>query len=162
MRMVMVILFYSATVVQDYNTFWVDIYSNRLEIVPNKDSTETSYRSSAIRSNHIDRSLIKVCILIEHWCVNITHEFLMQRQLNDPIYEGCGLTKTCVGFPLNCEQQQSCNALSTAQLVDDRFIFELQSTAGWCDEDSKLYKFNLNGYFQLMWAMYLWGCPIHH
>lgn len=94
---------FNATVVQDYDTFWVGVISNPLNVEQNKDSTVKRYpSSSAKRSNQI---------------------------LNNIIYEGCGSTKTCVGLPLNCEQSQICDAVATAQITDNRFIFELQSTA---------------------------------
>ncbi|XP_037045827.1 putative ferric-chelate reductase 1 homolog [Bradysia coprophila] len=98
-------ILFNATVTQDYDTFWVGIKSNSLEIIENEIST-----SSAIPSNH-------------------NKQFLSKRQAPTSIYEGCGSTKTCVGYPLNCEQNQTCRAVTTARIVDKRFFFELQSSA---------------------------------
>lgn len=49
----------------------------------------------------------------------------------DPIYDGCGITKTCFGLPSDCVEQQSCEAVVTAVAIDNRYQFELQSDVGW-------------------------------
>lgn len=107
----MVTLSYSATIVQDFNTFWVDVTSSPLKVVQDEESIVKSFLSSpAIRSNQ---------------------NVLSEAYPNTPIYEGCGSTKTCFGFPFNCEQERSCQAIATATINDDnRFIFELQSLIG--------------------------------
>ncbi|KAG4077096.1 hypothetical protein HA402_016083 [Bradysia odoriphaga] len=98
-------ILFNATVAQDFDIFWVGIKSNSLEIIEEEVST-----SSAIPLNQNNKRFSK-------------------RQLTNSIYEGCGSYKTCVGLPLNCEQEQSCNAVATARIVNNRFLFELQSSA---------------------------------
>lgn len=44
------------------------------------------------------------------------------------IYEGCGKSsKTCLGIPENCVPQRSCHAVTTLTLVDEKYIFEMQT-----------------------------------
>ncbi|KAJ6643374.1 putative ferric-chelate reductase 1 like, partial [Pseudolycoriella hygida] len=45
-----------------------------------------------------------------------------------PVYDGCGTEKTCFGFPDNCLEEQSCRAVVTAAFVNEKYVFELQSS----------------------------------
>lgn len=58
-------------------------------------------------------------------------KFVFQfQQLNtDPIYEGCGETKTCFGLPNNCVNNQNCAGMVTVEVRGEKFLFELKSNA---------------------------------
>lgn len=52
-----------------------------------------------------------------------------QEQLSDPIYDGCGETKTCFGFPDNCVNSKSCRAITAVTVRGERYEFELKTAA---------------------------------
>lgn len=52
----------------------------------------------------------------------------MQQQKADPIYEGCGVTKSCFGNPDNCVKTQSCGIVTTVIVLGDKYQFEIKST----------------------------------
>jgi hypothetical protein len=62
----------------------------------------------------------------------------------DPIYDGCGDTKTCFGEPQNCVATKSCQTFSAVIVKGDRYIFEMKSkqNAGYVavglSEDDKM------------------------
>lgn len=43
------------------------------------------------------------------------------------IYNGCGETKTCFGFPKHCLDSQSCTAITTVIVENNRYFFEVMS-----------------------------------
>lgn len=55
--------------------------------------------------------------------------FHVQEQLSDPIYDGCGETKTCFGFPDNCVSTKSCRAITAVTVRGERYEFELKTAA---------------------------------
>lgn len=46
----------------------------------------------------------------------------------DAIYEGCGTTKTCFGFPDNCVNSQTCQTISAVTVRGERYEFEIRSS----------------------------------
>lgn len=57
------------------------------------------------------------------------HRFL-QEQKTDPIYEGCGETKTCFGFPDGCVGTKSCRTVATSTVRGESYEFEIKSSPG--------------------------------
>lgn len=43
------------------------------------------------------------------------------------MYDGCGVVKTCFGFPDGCVASQSCRAFITATVFGERYEFEMKS-----------------------------------
>lgn len=64
----------------------------------------------------------------EKYRFNFQYKILIQQQ--DSIYDGCGTTKTCVGMPIGCELDESCRAIVTVAIVNDRYEFEMESGVG--------------------------------
>lgn len=54
----------------------------------------------------------------------------MQERQSDPIYEGCGETKSCFGFPDGCVNTKSCQTIATSIVSGERYEFEIKSRPG--------------------------------
>lgn len=65
-------------------------------------------------------SILILCILI----------LSPKEQFSDPIYNGCGETKTCFGFPDGCVNTKSCQAVTAVMVRGERYEFELKTSAG--------------------------------
>lgn len=50
-----------------------------------------------------------------------------QERQTDQIYDGCGVTKTCFGFPDGCVESKSCRTIATSIVRGERFEFEIKS-----------------------------------
>lgn len=46
----------------------------------------------------------------------------------DPIYNGCGNTKNCFGFPSGCVDTKTCHTVATVVVKGERYEFELRSS----------------------------------
>lgn len=46
----------------------------------------------------------------------------------DSIYDGCGSTKGCFGFPDGCVSSQSCRAVAAATVEGEKYFFEMKSS----------------------------------
>lgn len=51
----------------------------------------------------------------------------MQAPQSDTIYDDCGSTKSCFGFPDGCVATRSCNAVGTVFVRGDIYQFEMKS-----------------------------------
>jgi hypothetical protein len=47
--------------------------------------------------------------------------------MTDLIYVGCGLEKTCFGFPGGCVDSKSCTAVVSCLVQGDRYEFEMKA-----------------------------------
>lgn len=45
----------------------------------------------------------------------------------DPVYEGCGTTKICIGSPSGCINDRDCRMFAAVVFNENRFYFELLS-----------------------------------
>lgn len=92
-----------ATVLLDYETFWVGITSNPVQVNNAKGGP------SAVEPIEIGRS----------------ENGLKEIEAN--IYDGCGKTKNCVGAPLGCIQTMNCRAVVALMPSNDKYQFEMMA-----------------------------------
>jgi hypothetical protein len=54
--------------------------------------------------------------------------FLPQASVvRDPIYDGCGIIKTCFGFPPDCIEAGSCKSVVSCLVEGDRYEFDMKA-----------------------------------
>ena len=100
---------FSATIVESFQTFWIDVNSvdvrilnvGEFPITNPVSTTTTSTTSTTIKP--IDNT-------------------------ND-VYKGCSETKTCFGLPTGCISSQNCISLGAVIYKDSRIIFEMMSSS---------------------------------
>lgn len=113
----------SATVAQTYDTFWVGVTSQPVEI--DKRNVRDPIPSNPFRPNRLTTTTPP----------NFNPESPKQASADfDPFYDGCGSTKLCFGAPTaNCVSSKSCKAVVAITVTGDRYDFELKadSNAAW-------------------------------
>lgn len=92
----------SGTVVKVWNEFWV------------------SQKSSAVRV----RSADQLSATTEY-----TRPTTTRLVIDDPIYNGCGVNKTCFGIPNNCIAQMNCEAFMSMTPKFNSYVYEMRSPA---------------------------------
>lgn len=112
-------IIFNGTVAQDYARFWVGIQSITVQVLPRGASPGNSFGISSTRRPITTGS---------------PSAFVPKAQppsprQRDSMYEGCGTTKTCFGFPSNCVASQSCDALTAVTVEGEKYYFEMKSGA---------------------------------
>nr|CAD7574355.1 unnamed protein product [Timema californicum] len=124
---------FNATFVQDYSTFWVGVLSDKVEVA--KRSVDNPAQSTGISTTRAPKTSTVPAYVPE---VEVK-----AAATDDPIYSGCGSTKSCFGAPDQCLDTKSCTAVTTVQVEGDRYTFEVKGRgAGYAavalSEDSKM------------------------
>jgi len=113
---------HSATIAQSYNEFWVGVPSQPVQIVrrdvsgPPLPTQGPSAPLGTTRTPYVPPSYVtpnNVAAVV-----------------SDPIYNGCGESKNCFGFPDGCVASKTCTSISVVTVRGDVFEFEIQSGKG--------------------------------
>ncbi|XP_037946002.1 putative ferric-chelate reductase 1 homolog isoform X1 [Teleopsis dalmanni] len=107
---------FNATVAQQYDTFWVGIPSNPVQVV--KRDVAPSYSPPGTREPYNPTRVPYV---------PLNEPTTTTQKPDDPFYVGCGRSKTCFGFPDNCVKDKSCKAVASTIVRGDIYEFELKS-----------------------------------
>ncbi|CAG2056667.1 unnamed protein product, partial [Timema podura] len=124
---------FSATFVQDYSTFWIGVLSDKVEVA--KRSVDNPAQSTGISTTRAPKTSTVPAYIPE---IEVK-----AAATDDPIYSGCGSTKSCFGAPDQCLDTKSCTAVTTVQVEGDRYTFEVKGRgAGYAavalSDDSKM------------------------
>nr|CAD7602023.1 unnamed protein product [Timema genevievae] len=124
---------FNATFVQDYSTFWVGVLSDKVEVA--KRSVDNPAQSTGISTTRAPKTSTVPAYIPE---IEVK-----AAATDDPIYSGCGSTKSCFGAPDQCLDTKSCTAVTTVQVEGDRYTFEVKGRgAGYAavalSDDSKM------------------------
>ncbi|XP_055318321.1 putative ferric-chelate reductase 1 homolog isoform X3 [Sitodiplosis mosellana] len=111
---------FNATVAQEYAKFWVGIESPVINVI-SRNVPVPAYGRPVSPSTR--RPPYKEAIPNYVPISNDQYE----RQF-DPIYEGCGETKSCFGFPDGCVDSKSCQTVATSIVRGERYEFEIKSS----------------------------------
>lgn len=106
----------SATIAQDYSTFWVGVESAPVEL--SKRSIDP-FQPSNFPTR--PRTTTPPYYVPEE--PKSSAEF-------DPFYTGCDETKLCFGAPGGCVASKNCKAVAAVRVNGDRYEFEMQATDG--------------------------------
>ncbi|XP_011186308.1 putative ferric-chelate reductase 1 homolog isoform X2 [Zeugodacus cucurbitae] len=111
---------FNATVAQSYDSFWVGIPSDPVQIV-RRDTTDTypqttrkPYVTPPPRGSYTPRTEVPPVV----------------ETPEDPFYADCGRSKTCFGFPDGCIAGKSCKAISAITVRGDVYEFEMKTGSG--------------------------------
>uniref|UniRef100_A0A182KFZ1 Domon domain of stromal cell-derived receptor 2 n=1 Tax=Anopheles christyi TaxID=43041 RepID=A0A182KFZ1_9DIPT len=105
---------FNATIAQDYDKFWVGIPSERVRIVassttvaPGTAPTKRTTTTTTVPPYRPAQTAAPVAA--------------------DPIYEECGKSKGCFGFPEGCVDSKNCRAVVTIAVLGARYVFEMKA-----------------------------------
>ncbi|XP_070068701.1 putative ferric-chelate reductase 1 homolog isoform X2 [Drosophila takahashii] len=113
---------FNATIAQSYNEFWVGVPSQPVQIVrrdvsgPPLPTQAPPAGLGTTRAPYVPPSYVapnNVAAVVA-----------------DPIYNGCGQSKNCFGFPDGCVASKTCTSVSAVTVRGDVFEFEIQSGKG--------------------------------
>lgn len=114
---------HSATIAQSYNEFWVGVPSQPVQIVrrdlsaaPPLPTQSPSASAATTRAPYVPPSYVAPNNVVA--------------VSSDPIYNGCGQSKNCLGFPDGCVATKSCTSITVVTVRGDVFEFEIQSGKG--------------------------------
>ncbi|XP_032570551.1 putative ferric-chelate reductase 1 homolog isoform X1 [Drosophila sechellia] len=114
---------FNATIAQSYNEFWVGVPSQPVQIVrrdlsaaPPLPTLSPSATAGTTRAPYVPPSYVAPNNVIA--------------VSTDPIYNGCGQSKNCFGFPDGCVATKSCTSITVVTVRGDVFEFEIQSGKG--------------------------------
>lgn len=106
---------FNGTIAQDYAQFWVGIESTPVKVVASGQppsvvgiSTTRKPPTTTTVPPYVPPTAVK-------------------GETVDPIYEGCGDTKGCFGFPEGCVETRNCRAVVATVVQGERYIFEMKS-----------------------------------
>lgn len=91
-------IFFSSTIAQDYDKFWVGETSDVIKVVE---------RDQAIPNNGISTTRLPIATTTPNFVRSTASP-----KKDDGIYDGCGDTKTCFGSPDGCVASKSCQTFS--------------------------------------------------
>ncbi|XP_014093279.2 putative ferric-chelate reductase 1 homolog isoform X1 [Bactrocera oleae] len=111
---------FNATVAQAYDSFWVGIPSDPVQIV--RRDTPDTYPQTTRKPYVTPPPRGAYTPPTEVPQVRATEE--------DPIYADCGRSKTCFGFPDGCIATKSCKAISAIMVRGDVYEFEMKTGSG--------------------------------
>ncbi|KAH8361990.1 hypothetical protein KR200_009383 [Drosophila serrata] len=113
---------FNATIAQSYNEFWVGVPSQPVQIV-RRDLTAVPLptqgppaSAGTTRAPYVPPSYVAPNN------VAATN--------SDPIYNGCGQSKNCFGFPDGCVSSKTCTSIAVVTVRGDVYEFEIQSGRG--------------------------------
>ncbi|XP_043645680.1 putative ferric-chelate reductase 1 homolog isoform X3 [Drosophila teissieri] len=114
---------FNATIAQSYNEFWVGVPSQPVQIVrrdlsaaPPLPTQSPSAPAGSTRAPYVPPSYVAPNNVVA--------------VSSDPIYNGCGQSKNCFGFPDGCVATKSCTSITVVTVRGDVFEFEIQSDKG--------------------------------
>ncbi|XP_020717045.1 putative ferric-chelate reductase 1 homolog isoform X2 [Ceratitis capitata] len=108
---------FNATVAQAYDSFWVGIPSNTVQVVRRDtvgsypQTTRLPYVTPPPRGPYTPQ----------------TESPMTTQPQDDPFYTDCGRSKTCFGFPDGCIETKSCKSISAVMVRGDVYEFEMKS-----------------------------------
>ena len=129
-------VYVAATVVQDFDTYWVDIRSDKVTVRGREEQVSGQYEGKhPVRTVLIFQDNIEPDTISEPEPEpNKDEETLLEpepkRKPKHPIYLGCSETKTCFGLPADCESDGDCDILSSWIVVGNVTVIELYSRSG--------------------------------
>ncbi|XP_016985376.1 putative ferric-chelate reductase 1 homolog isoform X2 [Drosophila rhopaloa] len=113
---------FNATIAQSYNEFWVGVPSQPVQIVrrdvsgPSLPTLAPTPNLGTTRAPYVPPSYVA-----PNNVAAVTA---------DPIYNGCGQSKNCFGFPDGCVASKSCTSITVVTVRGDVYEFEIQSGKG--------------------------------
>ena len=106
---------FNSTLAQNYETFWVGVKSQPLQIVSG---------GTSIFPNTFKTSTVKISTSPHY-----TAEEETTRHVNeDSFYNGCDDTKKCFGTPEGCVSTQNCVIVTAITVKHELYEFEMKST----------------------------------
>ncbi|XP_017078932.1 putative ferric-chelate reductase 1 homolog isoform X2 [Drosophila eugracilis] len=113
---------FNATIAQSYNEFWVGVPSQPVQIVRRDVSAPTLPTQSPSAASGTTRA--------PYVPPNYVAPNNVAAVSADPIYNGCGQSKNCFGFPDGCVASKTCTSITVVTVRGDVFEFEIQSGKG--------------------------------
>ncbi|XP_055528537.1 putative ferric-chelate reductase 1 homolog isoform X2 [Wyeomyia smithii] len=107
---------FNGTIAQDYDKFWVGLQSTPVKIVESGQSPTSVVGISTTRRPPMTTTVPSYVAPTSARAATF-----------DPIYEGCGETKGCFGFPEGCVETRNCRAVVATIVQGERYIFEMKS-----------------------------------
>ncbi|XP_062543328.1 putative ferric-chelate reductase 1 homolog isoform X2 [Armigeres subalbatus] len=107
---------FNATIAQEYDKFWVGLVSTPVKIVESGQNPPPVVGISTTRQPPSTTTVPPYVAPTSAATDN-----------SDPIYEGCGSTKGCFGFPEGCVSSRNCQAVVATIVQGERYIFEMKS-----------------------------------
>ncbi|XP_049298973.1 putative ferric-chelate reductase 1 homolog isoform X2 [Anopheles funestus] len=105
---------FNATIAPDFDKFWVGIPSERVRVVassttiaPGTASTKRTTTTTTVPPYRPPQTAAPVKA--------------------DPIYDACGQSKGCFGFPEGCVDSKNCRAVVTIAVLGARYVFEMKA-----------------------------------
>lgn len=106
-------IIFNATIAQQYDKFWVGVPSNEVNVV----------RREAVPPPGISTTRTPLTSTVPIFVPELSPKVAEI----DPFYDGCGLDKTCFGFPDGCIPSRNCRSISAVSVKGDRYQFEIKS-----------------------------------
>ncbi|CAG9761930.1 unnamed protein product [Ceutorhynchus assimilis] len=107
---------FNATIAQAYDTFWVGVESNPVDIT-NRGANDPQFafptQSNSPTPPNYSPPEVK----------ESAAEF-------DPFYQGCSFSKLCFGSPANCIDSKNCKSAVAVSVAGDKYDFELKAESG--------------------------------
>lgn len=107
---------FNATIAQDYDKFWVGLESTPVKVVESGQSPPSVVGISTTRKPPTTTTVPPY-----------VPPKAASADSTDPIYQGCGETKGCFGFPDGCVETRNCRAVVATIVQGERYIFEMKS-----------------------------------
>ncbi|XP_019562157.1 putative ferric-chelate reductase 1 homolog isoform X1 [Aedes albopictus] len=107
---------FNATIAQDYDKFWVGLVSTPVKVVESGQGPTSVVGISTTRQPPTTTT-------VPPYVPRAT----AASDSSDPIYQGCGDTKGCFGFPEGCVESRNCRAVVATIVQGERYIFEMKS-----------------------------------
>ncbi|KAH8285537.1 hypothetical protein KR054_010636 [Drosophila jambulina] len=113
---------FNATIAQSYNEFWVGVPSQPVQIVRRDLSAAPLPTQSPPASAGTTRA--------PYVPPSYVAPNNVAAAASDPIYNGCGQSKNCFGFPDGCVSSKTCTSIAVVTVRGDIYEFEIQSGRG--------------------------------
>lgn len=107
---------FSATVAQDYATFWPGIESKPIQVSKRAGDDDDDLPPSRVTSTTPP-------YYQPEGKGESSTDFL------DPFYADCGTKKSCFGVPSGCENSRNCKAITAVTVLGNRYVFEIKATS---------------------------------
>lgn len=107
---------FNATIAQDYDKFWVGLVSTPVKVVESGQGPTSVVGISTTRQPPTTTT-------VPPYVPRAT----AASDSSDAIYQGCGDTKGCFGFPEGCVESRNCRAVVATIVQGERYIFEMKS-----------------------------------
>ncbi|XP_058458577.1 putative ferric-chelate reductase 1 homolog isoform X2 [Malaya genurostris] len=107
---------FNGTIAQDYDKFWVGLVSAPVKVVESGQNPTSVVGISTTRRPPVTTGT-----------PSYVAPTSARIEIVDPIYEGCGVSKGCFGFPEGCVETRNCRAVVATIVQGERYIFEMKS-----------------------------------